>query len=126
MSCRTEIVSLHATFAGIFTSGTNHFAHAGHPANSEVAAEYMDGPLKGADTVMMDNVGKTFPKDASPQLVGDALLQAVNAPRGKKPFRIPVDPFQDGSDKIMALADKSNTDFLKRCGILEICSYRSN
>ena len=61
----------------------------------------MDGPLKGADSVMMENVNKTMPKDASPQLVADAILDAVDAPRGDKPIRIPVDPFQDGSDEIM-------------------------
>ena len=83
----------------------------------------MDGPLKGADTVMMENVGGKFPKDASPQLVGDAILEAVEAPTGKKPFRIPVDPFQDGSDEIMGLADEKHEEFLKRCGIDKICGY---
>ena len=109
--------------SGIFTSGTNHFANAGKPAFQEIASEYMDGPLKGADTVMMENVGEKFPKDATPQLVADAILKAVEAPRGSKPFRIPVDPFEDGSDEIMGLADKKHEEFLQRCGISEICSY---
>lgn len=83
----------------------------------------MEGPLKGADTVMLENVGKTFPKDASAQLVGDAVATAINAPRGSKPFRIAVDPFQDGSDEIMTLADAKHAEFLQRCGIDEICAY---
>jgi hypothetical protein len=82
----------------------------------------MEGPFKGADTIMLDNVNKTFPKNASPQLVADAVAKAVNAPRGNKPFRIPVDPFQDGSDEIMALADQKHEEFLKRCGIYELCT----
>lgn len=111
---------------GIFTSGTNHFANAGKPAFPDIAAEYMDGPLKGADSVMMERVNETFPKDASVQLVADAIANAVDAPRGSKPFRIPVDPFQDGSDEVMSLADKSAVEFLKRCGIDEICALRTS
>lgn len=107
---------------GIFTSGTNHFAHSGKPAYPQVAAEYMDGPLYGADTIMLDRVNATFPKDASAQLVGDAIANAVAAPRGHKPFRIPVDPFQDGSDEIMTIADQKHAEFLQRCGIYEICT----
>jgi len=86
----------------------------------------MNGPLKGVDTIMMDNVNRTFPKDAGPQLVADAILQAVNTPRGSKPFRIPVDPFQDGSDEVMTLADKKHEEFLKRCGIYELCTLHAN
>ena len=108
---------------GIFTSGTNHFTNAGKPASADIAAEYMEGPLKGADSILMENVNETFPKDASPQLVADAILKAVSAPRGNKPLRIPVDPFEDGSDEIMGLADEKHDEFLKRCGIYEICSF---
>jgi hypothetical protein len=32
---------------GAFTSGTNHFAHAGVPADKNRAAEYEAGPHKG-------------------------------------------------------------------------------
>jgi hypothetical protein len=86
----------------------------------------MEGPLKGVDSIMLENVNKTFPKDATPQLVADAIAKAVNAPRGSKPFRIAVDPFQDGSDEIMALADEKHEEFLKRCGIYDICSLHTN
>lgn len=85
----------------------------------------MEGPLKGADLTMMANVNEQFPKDATPQLVADAILRVVDAPRGSKPFRVMVDPFQDGSEEIMNLADKSHEDFLKRCGIFELCTYRA-
>jgi hypothetical protein len=106
---------------GIFVSGTNHFATAGKPDIPAIAAEYMEGPLTGADRMMMGNVKKTFPKNASVKLVAEAILDAVDAPRGKKPARVPVDPFQDGSDEIMALADQKHAEFLMRCGIDEIC-----
>jgi hypothetical protein len=85
----------------------------------------MEGPLKGADLIMMENVSKTFPKDATAQLVADAIQEAVSAPRGSKPFRIPVDPFEDGSEEIMALADEKHGEFLKRCGIYDICTFHA-
>jgi hypothetical protein len=110
-------------WSGIFTSGTNHFAHAGKPAFLDIAAEYMNGPLQGADSIMMERVNESFPKDASPQLVADAITEAIDAPRGEKPLRIAVDPFQDGSDEIMTLADQKHVEFLRRCGIYDICSF---
>lgn len=74
---------------------------------------------------MMENVNKKFPTDASAQLVADAVLKAVNAPRGQKPLRIAVDPFHDGSDEIMGLADVKHEEFLKRCGIYELCTFHA-
>lgn len=85
----------------------------------------MQGPLKGADSLMMENVGKNFPKDATPELVANAIAKAVGTPRGSKPFRIAVDPFQDGSDEIMTLSDEKHEEYLRRCGIYEICMYHS-
>ena len=37
---------------------------------------------------------------------------------------VAVDPFEDGSAQIMDMADKSHEDFLRRCGIYELCTYR--
>lgn len=84
----------------------------------------MDGPLKGANTIMLENIDKTFPADAAPQLVAEAIAEAVAAPVGQKPFRIAVDPFQDASDEIMSLADQKHQEFLDRCGISEVCSLK--
>lgn len=86
----------------------------------------MDGPLHGADSIMMERVNEKFPKDASPQLVADAIARAVAAPIGSKPFRIPVDPFEDGSDEIMTLSDQKLVEFLTRCGIYEICTTKKS
>ena len=86
----------------------------------------MDGPLHGADTIMLERVAELFPKDASAQLVGDAVAKAVAAPWGRKPLRIPVDPFQDGSDEIMTIADQKHAEFLQRCGIYDICTTPSH
>lgn len=110
---------------GIFTSGTDHFTNAGKPSFPAIAAEYMEGPLKGVDSIMMKNVEKTFPEDASPQLVAEAIVDAVNAPAGSKPSRLAVDPFQDGSDEIMGLAEIKHEEFLKRCGIYDFCTLSS-
>lgn len=55
------------------------------PAFPDIASEYMDGPLKGADSIKMANVNKTFPKDASVQLVADAIAEAVNAQGAANP-----------------------------------------
>jgi hypothetical protein len=41
---------------GAFTSGTNHFAHSGRPADTPRAAEYEAGPTKG----LGDQIQKAF------------------------------------------------------------------
>ncbi|KAF4122836.1 NAD dependent epimerase/dehydratase family [Geosmithia morbida] len=102
---------------GIFTSGTSHFAISGKPGFLKIATEYTgrEGPLKGVETVMMDDIDRQFPKDTSPELVSNAILKAVEAPKGSKPFRVSVHPFQDGSDDIIALAGDKYEEFLERC-----------
>src|SRR6201997_5638306 len=41
-------------FPGAFTSGTNHFAHSGRPADKEREAEYENGPYKGFSERVMN------------------------------------------------------------------------
>src|SRR3954465_3071408 len=60
---------------GAFTKGTNHFAHAGHPADTARLAEYEAGPTKG----LAEEVDKAFaaivPPDADVSAVADAIVK---------------------------------------------------
>src|SRR5260370_3264998 len=48
---------------GAFTGGTNHFAHAGSPADKERAAEYEAGPYKGFADDIMKGFASILPPD---------------------------------------------------------------
>ena len=46
---------------GAFTRGTNHFAHAGHPADASRPAEYEAGPYAGFARQIQDAFGRDRP-----------------------------------------------------------------
>ncbi|MFC5143022.1 SDR family NAD(P)-dependent oxidoreductase [Actinomycetospora rhizophila] len=98
-----------------FTRGTNHFAHAGHAADDAVAAAYEEryGGL-------MDQVGARLaelsPADADPAEVARAIVRVVDAPAGERPFRVHVDPADDGAEVVNAVGDRVRTEFYRRIG----------
>jgi NAD(P)-dependent dehydrogenase (short-subunit alcohol dehydrogenase family) len=102
---------------GAFTSGTNHFANAGSPADTARAAEYEAGPNAG----MADQVRKAFasivPADADVSAVADAIVKVVDAPFGKRPFRVHLDPTQDGAEVVNAVSDRVRAELLRRIGL---------
>lgn len=39
-------------------------------------------------------------------VVAEAIVKVVQAPEGKKPFRVHVDSFRDGSEEVNGLSDR--------------------
>lgn len=101
---------------GAFTHGTNHFANGGHPADQEIVAAY-DERYPG----LMEQVGRRLaelePPDADVAAVADAIVAVVDAPAGKRPFRVHVDPADDGAAVVNAVADRVRAEFLRRIGL---------
>lgn len=104
---------------GAFPTGTNHFAHAGAPADATRAAAY--------DTVyagLMDRVGERlaeiFPPDADVADVPRAIVAVVDTPAGQRPLRVHVDPTRDGSEVVSAVADRIRVDFFRRVGLEDL------
>src|ERR1700724_561638 len=50
---------------GAFTGGTNHFAHAGSPADKTRVAEYEAGPYKGFADAVLNGFSAIVPADAN-------------------------------------------------------------
>jgi NAD(P)-dependent dehydrogenase (short-subunit alcohol dehydrogenase family) len=104
---------------GSFTSGTNHFANAGQPADEERAAEYE--ALYGK---MLESVGQRLaeqaPEDADASQVSDQIARIVAMPDGTRPFRSHVDPVDDGSEVVSAVADRIRAEFLARIGLEDL------
>ncbi|MDD7968307.1 SDR family NAD(P)-dependent oxidoreductase [Actinomycetospora lemnae] len=109
---------------GSFTSGTNHFAHAGHAADEAVAAAYEEryGGL-------MDQVGARLaelaPADADPAEVARAIVRVVDTPAGERPFRVHVDPADDGAEVVNAVGDRVRTEFYRRIGLDDLLHPRA-
>src|SRR3979409_470020 len=105
---------------GAFTGGTNHFAHSGTPADKQRAAEYEAGPYKGYGKKIQEAFDAIVPPAADAGSVADAIVKVVDAPVGRRPFRVHVDPTKDGADVAFAVIDRVRTEMLHRVGLSEL------
>ncbi|MEV0951340.1 SDR family oxidoreductase [Promicromonospora sp. NPDC050249] len=101
---------------GSFTSGTNHFAHAGHPADADVEAAY-ETRYAGLMDQVAEKLAALAPEGADASLVSDEIARIVALPVGQRPYRVHIDPVDDGSEAVSDLADRTRRDFLGRVGL---------
>jgi NAD(P)-dependent dehydrogenase (short-subunit alcohol dehydrogenase family) len=107
---------------GAFTKGTNHFAHSGRPADEARLAEYEAGPYKGFGEEVQKAFAAIVPDDADVAGVADAIVDIVNTPFGKRPFRVHYDPTQDGADVGFTVLDRLRAEMLHRVGLADLLS----
>ena len=105
---------------GAFTKGTNHFAHAGAPSDSARAAEYNEGPYKTVPETALKGLASLEPPDADAGSVAEAIVKVVDAPFGKRPFRVHVDPSQDGAEIVNGVADRVRAEMFRRIGLEDL------
>lgn len=111
---------------GAFTGGTNHFAHSGSPADRERVAEYEAGPYAGFGEQIQNAFAAIVPPEADASSVADAIVKVVDTPFGKRPFRVHVDPTQDGADVAFAVIDRVRNEMLHRVGFSDVLHPRDN
>ena len=109
---------------GAFTSGTNHFAHAGRPADDARAAAYEAGPYNGFGEQVQKAFAAIVPPDADAGAVAEAIVNVVDMPFGKRPFRVHIDPTQDGADVGFAVLDRVRAEMLHRVGLSDLLKPR--
>ncbi|BCP53950.1 short-chain dehydrogenase/reductase [Kaistia sp. 32K] len=102
---------------GAFTKGTNHFAHSGSPADAARAAEYTEGPYKGVSEQALQGLASLEPADADAGEVAVAIVDIVGMPFGKRPFRVHVDPSEDGAEIVNGVADRVRAEMFRRIGL---------
>jgi NAD(P)-dependent dehydrogenase (short-subunit alcohol dehydrogenase family) len=105
---------------GAYTKGTNHFAHAGAPADTTRAAEYADGPTGDIPDIALKGLSALEPPDADASAVAEAMARVVDMPFGKRPFRIHIDPSQDGAEVVNGVADRVRAELLRRIGLADL------
>lgn len=101
---------------GSFTHGTNHFAHSGRPSDSAVVAAYEDR-YAGLMEQVSRRLADLAPADADVAAVADAVVKVVDTPHGSRPFRVHIDPANDGSEEVSVVADRIRAEFLTRIGL---------
>jgi NAD(P)-dependent dehydrogenase (short-subunit alcohol dehydrogenase family) len=105
---------------GAFTKGTNHFAHSGSPADHARAAEYDQGPYAGLPEQSLKGLASLEPADADVGAVAQAIVQVVDTPFGKRPFRVHIDPSQDGAEIVNGVADRVRAELFRRIGLEDL------
>ena len=111
---------------GAFTKGTNHFANASAPEDQVRTAEYEDGPFHGFGEQVKTAFASIVPDDANVATVADAMVAIVNAPRGKRPFRIGIDATDDGSMVVNPILDRVRAEMLRRVGLGDLLTLPGN
>jgi hypothetical protein len=65
------------------------------------------------------------PPDADVTAVADAIVKIVDAPFGRRPFRVHIDPTQDGAEVVNAVSDRIRAELLRRIGLGDVLTPRS-
>jgi NAD(P)-dependent dehydrogenase (short-subunit alcohol dehydrogenase family) len=110
---------------GAFTKGTNHFVHAGAPADKQRASEYATGPTADLPDVALKGLAALEPPDADAATVAEAIVRVVDTQFGKRPFRVHIDPSQDGAEIVNAMADRVRAELLRRIGLEDVLKPHS-
>ncbi len=110
---------------GSFTSGTNHFANAGKPADEYIATAY-EAEYAGLMDEVSLKLAELAPDDADPAEVARQIVKVVGTPKGSRPFRVYVDPADDGAEDVFRVGDRVRQWFYQRIGMLDLLSVRSS
>jgi NAD(P)-dependent dehydrogenase (short-subunit alcohol dehydrogenase family) len=105
---------------GAYTSGTNHFAHAGSPEDKEALAAYETGPNSTLGQEIRDGFAKTAVPDADVAEVAEAIVRVVGMPFGTRPFRVHIDPANDGAEIVNGVADRVRVELLRNMGLSDL------
>jgi NAD(P)-dependent dehydrogenase (short-subunit alcohol dehydrogenase family) len=111
---------------GAFTKGTNHFAHSGSPADKARAAEYDQGPYAGVPDQALKGLAALEPVDADAASVAVAIVDVIGMPFGKRPFRVHIDPSEDGAEIVNGVADRVRAEMFRRIGLEDLLKPRIN
>ena len=60
------------------------------------------------------------PPDADPTAVAAAIVAVVDTPFGRRPFRVHIDPSQDGAEIVNGVADRVRAELLRRIGLEDV------
>ena len=110
---------------GAFTKGTNHFAHAGSPADAAVKAAYDTGPYADVAVKSLEGLAAQEPEDADASSVAVAITEIVDA-LGKRPYRVYVDPAQDGAEEVFRVGDRIRREMFRTIGLQDLLKPRIN
>ena len=109
---------------GAYSKGTGHFAHAAMPDDKAVNAEYEEGAYKGYRQRILDGHVRVEPEDSDPQDVARAIVDVVDKPYGKRPFRVHVGTEADRSHLVNPVADFAREQTIKDMDLKDLLAVK--
>jgi hypothetical protein len=97
---------------GSFTRGTNHFASGDQTVVPDHERRYA-----GLMDQVTQRLAALAPQDTDIAQVADAI---VDTEHGMRPFRVHIDPADDGSEEVSDIADRIRIHFLTRLGLADL------
>jgi hypothetical protein len=73
---------------------------------------------------VLQGVSSIVPPDADVSAVAEAIVRVVDTPFGKRPFRVHVDPTQDGAEVVNMVSDRVRAELLRRIGLGDLLNPR--
>jgi hypothetical protein len=73
----------------------------------------------------MKGFASIVPSDADVSAVAEANVKVVDTPFGKRPFRVHVDPTQDGAEVVNVVLDRVRAELLRRIGLADVLTPRT-
>jgi hypothetical protein len=79
-----------------------------------------------ASPTRLKGLASLEPAETDPADVARAIVQVVHMPFGKRPFRVHVDPSQDGAEVVDTVADCMRLEMYRNIGLEALLSPRHN
>lgn len=99
--------------------GTDLFAKSALAAEKDRMAAY-DERYPNMINYVGQRLAALASEDADVAQVADAIVEVVSMPHGERPFRVHVDPVNDGSQEVSEVADRARVKFLNRLGLSDL------
>lgn len=80
----------------------------------------MKGPYAGTEDAILKRLAALEPPDADSGKVAETIAAVVALPHGRRPFRVHIDPSDDGAEVVNAVADRVRTQFYERIGFTDL------
>lgn len=109
---------------GAFTKGTSHFTHSVRPSDAAVETEY-ESRYGDFSEEIGQKLAAMAPDDADVSLVAEEVVRIVNLPVGQRPYRVHIDPADDGSEEVSEVADMNRRKFFARMDLVDLLSINT-
>lgn len=77
-------------------------------------------PYNGVSDEMLKRLAELEPEWADPEEVARQIVKIVETEKGKRPFRVHVDPIDNGAEAVSAVADRKRQEMFERIGMEEL------